>query len=201
MTAPNYLLTFKRAVREQEERAARERARGELSELCEISTPLNSLNSLNSRLARAARECGKHEINELNEITPPLNSLNSFNSYLAELEQRCPDYVDQVHWNQAVEDGRRFLATWGSRAEALGWTPAEVFGLPNPPSNPHPSYNRLSRYDDKGLVWLLEGNKSVVALSSNTAAVQHKTGAVTNYRKHNKPALGPLGDSLDDNQA
>jgi hypothetical protein len=24
------------------------------------------------------------------------------------------------------------------------------------------------------------------------------TGVITVYRKHNKPALGPLGDSLDD---
>jgi len=62
---------------------------------------------------------------------------------------------------------------------------------------PHPSYQRLSGYDDKGLVWVLEG-KPVVAMSSSTAAVAHKTGAITSYRKHNKPGLGPLGDSVDD---
>jgi len=28
--------------------------------------------------------------------------------------------------------------------------------------------------------------------------IQHPTGNVTVYRKHHKPALGPLGDSLED---
>jgi hypothetical protein len=60
------------------------------------------------------------------------------------LESRCPDHVPANHWQQAVEDGSRFLAQWGERAVA---TP---------------------------------------------------TGAVTVYRRHNKRALGTLGDSLDD---
>jgi hypothetical protein len=29
-------------------------------------------------------------------------------------------------------------------------------------------------------------------------AIQSSTGAITIYRRHNKPALGPVGDSLDD---
>jgi hypothetical protein len=32
------------------------------------------------------------------------------------------------------------------------------------------------------------------------AAIQNPTGAITVYRRHNKPALGPVGDSLDDLQ-
>jgi hypothetical protein len=40
----------------------------------------------------------------------------------------------------------------------------------------------------------------VVALTEATAAIQNATGAITVYRRHNKPALGPLGDSLDDFQ-
>jgi len=32
------------------------------------------------------------------------------------------------------------------------------------------------------------------------ATVEAPAGAVTVYRKHNKPALGPVGDSLDDSQ-
>jgi hypothetical protein len=130
-------------------------------------------------------------------VPSPFSRFGRFGRTFAELEQRCPDYVDPGRWHQAVEDGRRFLATWGSQAEGLGWTPAEVFGLPNPPSNPHPSYDRMARYDTKGLVWLLEG-RTIVAMSSSTAAIQHKTGAITSYRKHNKPGLGPLGDSSDD---
>jgi hypothetical protein len=38
----------------------------------------------------------------------------------------------------------------------------------------------------------------VIALTEATAAIQNPTGAVTVYRRFNKPALGPLGDSLDD---
>ena len=38
----------------------------------------------------------------------------------------------------------------------------------------------------------------VVALTEATDASQNSTGAITIYRRHNKPALGPVGDSLDD---
>ena len=83
------------------------------------------------------------------------------------------------------------------QAEALGWTAKHLFGLHKPPNRPHPSYSRLSRYDETGLIWLL-GGREVVALTEATAAIQSSTGAITTYRRHNKPALGPVGDSLDD---
>jgi hypothetical protein len=34
----------------------------------------------------------------------------------------------------------------------------------------------------------------VLALTEATAAIQSSTGAVTIYRRHNKPALGPKRD-------
>jgi hypothetical protein len=71
--------------------------------------------------------------------------------------------------------------------------------LHKPPDRPHPSYRRLSRYDETGLCWLLQG-RPVVALTETTAAIMNPTSNVTVYRKHNKPALGPVGDSLDDLQ-
>ena len=40
--------------------------------------------------------------------------------------------------------------------------------------------------------------KAVVALTETTAAIQNSSGAITTYRRHNKPALGPVGDSLED---
>jgi hypothetical protein len=83
-------------------------------------------------------------------------------------------------------------------AEALGWTSADLFGLHTPPAKPHPSYNRLSRYDQVGLCWLLQGRR-VTAFTESTAAIENPaTGSITTYRKHNKPSYGPLGDSLDD---
>src|SRR5262249_29123795 len=108
-----------------------------------------------------------------------------------------PALVEPARWQQAIEDGRRFLSQWGKQAERLGWTSRDLFGLHAVPANPHASYNRLSRYDCVGLVWLLEG-KPVVALTETTASIRHPSGSVTTYRRLNKPALGPVGDSLDD---
>jgi hypothetical protein len=65
------------------------------------------------------------------------------------------------------------------------------------PDKPHPSYRRLSRYDETGLIWLLRG-RPVLVLTESTAAIESPTGTVTVYRRYNKPALGPLGDSLED---
>jgi len=103
------------------------------------------------------------------------------------LEARCPDHVPVERWQQAVEDGKRFLAKWGEQAEALGWTSADLFGLHQPPEQPHPSYNRLSRYDWAGLIWLLKG-RPVVALTETTAAIENPTGTITTYRRFNKPS-------------
>jgi hypothetical protein len=115
------------------------------------------------------------------------------------LDGRCPDYIEPERWRQAVEDGRHFLARWGTQAQAFSWTVRDMFGLHKPPEEPHPSYRRLSRYDATGLIWLLEG-REVIALAEETATIRWPSGAVTVYRKHNKPALGSLGDSLDDFQ-
>jgi hypothetical protein len=114
------------------------------------------------------------------------------------LQLRPPALVEVERWRQCVEDGRRFLAAWGAQAEALGWDSRDLFGLHQAPERPHPSYNRLSRYDATGLVWLLQG-RPVVALTAETAAIENPaTGGITTYRKHNKPALGPVGDSFED---
>jgi hypothetical protein len=113
-----------------------------------------------------------------------------------ELERRCPLHVGPAEWQQAVEDGSKFLARWGERADALGWTAWELFGLPSMPEHPKPNYRRLSRYDETGLIWLLRG-RPVMALTETEAAIRGAT-AVLVYRKVRNPALGPVGDSLDD---
>jgi len=123
--------------------------------------------------------------------------LNRLFRTFQELERRCPDHVEHERWQQAVEDGRRFLAAWNDQSEALGWTARDLFGLHTVPDRPSVSYRRLSRYDATGLVWLLQGGE-VVALTEDTAAIRLPSGSVNTYRKLNKPALGPVGDSLDD---
>ena len=111
---------------------------------------------------------------------------------------RSPAHISVERWQQAVEDGRSFLAAWGKQADALGWDARDLFGLDTPPADPHPSYSRLSRYDNTGLCWMLQG-KEVIAITADTATIKNpSTGAITVYRRFNKPALGPLGDSLKD---
>jgi hypothetical protein len=117
-------------------------------------------------------------------------------NWLAALLSKCPELVEPDRWQQAIRDADTFLARWGKQAHALGWTTRELFGLHVFPAKPHPNYRRLSRYDETGLVWLLRG-RPVVALTETSAAIQGATAVIT-YRKHNKPVLGPLGDSLDD---
>jgi hypothetical protein len=99
-------------------------------------------------------------------------------------------------WRRAVEDGRRFLATWGAQALALGWTVPDLFGLHSPPENPHASYRRLSPYDETGLIWLLKGCE-VLALTAMIATIRRPSGSTTTYRKHNTPTPSALGDGLD----
>jgi hypothetical protein len=123
--------------------------------------------------------------------------ISRFGRSFRELERRCPNLVDYADWQQAIESGRCFLAQWGEQAESLGWTSCDLFGLAPVPDKPAANYRRLSRYDLTGLIWLLRGDP-VVALTETTAAVRHATGNITTYRRFHKPALGPLGDSLDD---
>src|SRR5262245_52976645 len=162
-----------------------ERAKRELSEPVATSphvpTPLQSVaatNSPNSQFA-ASQEL-------------------SYQDVLSVLESRCPDYVDADRWHRTIADGKRFVGLWGGQASRLNWTNREVFRLQKLPAEQHPSYRRLSRYDCVGLVWLLDG-REVVALTADTATIKNQTtGTITVFRKNNRPALGPLGDSLDD---
>ena len=116
----------------------------------------------------------------------------------AHLQLKPPALVDLARWQQAIADGRVFLRQWGEAAQRLNWSSADIFGLIEVPESPAPSFNRLSRYDQTGLVWLLEG-REVIAMTETTATIRNPaTGAITVYRRHHKPALGPLGDALEE---
>jgi hypothetical protein len=124
-------------------------------------------------------------------------SASPYQPSLDTLERRCPDFVETGRWRQAVEDGRQFLAAWADQAKDLGWTAQELFGLHPVPATPHTSFDRLSRYDSTGLVWLLHG-RVVVKMTADSAAIRAASGRILMYFKNNKPALGPFGDSLDE---
>jgi hypothetical protein len=99
---------------------------------------------------------------------------------------QCPDHVDRDRWQQAIADATTFISEWGARAEALGWTSADLFGLHTPPEKPAPSYRRLSRYDQTGLIWLLRG-RSVIALTSTEAVILCHSGATLKFCRAPKP--------------
>jgi hypothetical protein len=120
------------------------------------------------------------------------NRQNLFWPAFEALRRRCPAHVDVADWQIAIEDGGSFLRRWAEQAEALGWTARDLFGLAPAPNQPAANYRRLSRYDLTALIWLLRG-RPVVALTEVTAAIQHPGRSVTTYRRHNKPALGPIG--------
>ena len=71
--------------------------------------------------------------------------------------------------------------SWCQQAEALGWAPADLFGLHTPPEKPAPKYRRLSRYDQTGLIWLLHG-RPVIALTQTAATILAPSGASLMYR-------------------
>jgi hypothetical protein len=117
-------------------------------------------------------------------------------SLLACLRSECPELVETDRWQQAVRDADCFFQKWGAQAHSLGWTPRELLDLHPVAERPTPTFRRLSRYDSTGLIWLRQG-RPVIALTETEAAIQ-SAGAVVMYRKHRKPAYGPLGDCLDD---
>src|SRR5262249_47761556 len=73
--------------------------------------------------------------------------LGSLGRTWADLAARSPEHVPADRWQQAVEDGRRFLAKWGAQAMALGWRSNDLFALSPVPAHIKPSFQRLSRYD------------------------------------------------------
>ena len=75
-------------------------------------------------------------------------------------------------YTQAFLDAKAFLSTWADQAEALGWTPNDLFGLD--PVAP------LARYDAMGLVWMLHGAR-VIALTASAAVIREATGSMLSY--------------------
>jgi hypothetical protein len=178
------------------------------------SEPLNALNALNAHpgperpVAEAAvideyenadfigRSAASFQTSTCVKGAISAKRPSPYQSEFEALERRCPELIEPGRWRQAVEDGRQFLTTWGDQAKDLGWTAQELFGLHRVPAKPHASFDRLSRYDSTGLVWLLHG-RVVVKMTADSAAIRTASGRPLMYSKNNKPALGPFGDSLD----
>jgi len=129
-------------------------------------------------------------------FSDPDSAKGLYSRIVAALSGRCPDFIEDQRWRQAIADGDHFLVQWCGQAAALGWTARDLFGLADIPESPGPNYQRLARYDQTGLIWMLQGRR-VVALTQDTAVIETANGTIA-YRRYNKPALGLLGNSLDD---
>jgi hypothetical protein len=106
---------------------------------------------------------------------------------------------------------RALLSRWHPRTEAPledGVVVGSIFKVPVAPrerpwvwasghNGDPPQGGACLRADARGC----DGGvrKELAALTEATATIKNPTtGTITVYRRHNKPALGPLGDSLED---
>jgi hypothetical protein len=121
------------------------------------------------------------KIAKVAKVQPAVSSPHPYRLIFDALKRRCPDFVPNDRWKRAIEDAQCFLAIWDTQADALGWTARDLFGLAEIPEGPRPIYQRLSRYDQTGLVWLLQGRR-VVELTKDKAVIETATGTVSFYR-------------------
>jgi hypothetical protein len=190
VSPPNRLESEKR----DEKEAATRAAKGFVSFVSDESKPFE-----NSKCATEPNRQNRQNSDRVISGNPAARGEVTGHPYdrvLAVLHSKCPELIEAARWQQAVRDAEVFIPKWGEQAQTLGWTVEELFGLHPVPQRPAPSFRRLSRYDSTGLIWLLQG-RPVIALAETEAAIQ-SAGAVVIYRKHRKPAFGPLGDCLDD---
>ena len=123
----------------------------------------------------------RDNVNIVNNVRVSKASLSPLTSAFSAIERQCSHLVSVADWQRAVDDGRLFIVQWGERAEALGWTAQDLFGLHDSPEQHGPNYRRLSRYDVIGLIWLLHG-RPVVALTADRAVIGTAGGGITFYR-------------------
>jgi len=109
-------------------------------------------------------------------------------SAVAALRAKCPAYVPNERWHEAIADATAFISKWDAQAQAFGWGELELFGLHPVPERPAANYDRLARLDDTGLIWLLRGRPVIAATE---AVMRCPSGAMLTYRRQNEPTPGP----------
>ena len=149
------------------------------------SAPITEPHSVKS--VSASKEEERHSVNSVQSVNVSKweekeAAISPLVAALAALEATRPDHNEAADWQHAVEDGRRFSIQGGERATALGWVEPDVFGLPPIPSNPHPSWRRLARVDQLGLVWLTHG-RPVTSITAESATIATpRGGSLAFYR-------------------
>jgi hypothetical protein len=88
---------------------------------------------------------------------------------------RPPDDVPQRRWRQFIDDCGTFLDSgWPTKATALGWGAADLFGCDR--------LKPFARVDRLGLLWLLNGRR-IVALTADSATIETASGGRLTYRR------------------
>ena len=101
---------------------------------------------------------------------------------------RPPKGFPATDWHHLHRDAGPFLATWGVKAIAFGWSTLDVFGV----HRIAPAAN----YSAMGLVPLLRGS-SVVAMTTDTATIRRDTGAHLTFRRCPHHPAGCAGVGAD----
>jgi hypothetical protein len=93
---------------------------------------------------------------------------------------RPPGDVPRARWRRFVDDVGLFLdSPFCAVAEALGWSPYDLFGCDRD--------RPFARIDQMGLLWLLNGNR-VVMLTEDAATIEIPDGIRQTYKRE---AAGP----------
>ena len=96
-----------------------------------------------AQVLEALTNSGLRELRELRKIAPENQQGNlpqsverdlehgdaPYASALAELRAKCPAYLPEDRWHQALADATTFATKWGAEAQAFGWAERELFGL------------------------------------------------------------------------
>jgi len=86
-----------------------------------------------------------------------------------------PVAVNLRLWQHVVEAAGYFMEDWSTRAAALGWDTAAIFGC----SASAP----MDRLDLAGLVWFLDIGDEIAAMSETTAVIRKRSGATQTFRR------------------
>jgi hypothetical protein len=95
---------------------------------------------------------------------------------LARLDpDKTPDTVPLQQWRTFVDDCGSFLDDgWAARADALGWSPYNLFGCDR--------RRPFARLDHQGLLWILKGRR-LVELRGDAAVIETESGAQLTFRR------------------
>jgi hypothetical protein len=144
-----------------------------VAKVAKVHAPANNFSNFSSP---AAEQIGDGAEAALRGMAADVCDATPYASALTALRAKCPDYVPEDRWQQAIGDATAFISEWGAQAQALGWTEHALLGLHSPPEQPAANYSRLSRLDDMGLIWLLRG-RPIVELAPMEAIIRCHRGA------------------------